>query len=234
HFATPLNFSPDPNKVNPQAVESILSLLHAAAREPSVKRFVYNSSVGAAYSPKGGVPVTVMEDSWNDAALEKAWVPPPYEPKRAPYVYAASKVETERAMFKFFGDENPGFSAKSVNPFLSILTFMMAPRSIELTTHSTSMPRQCPRCCNFHVAAALDPNNKGERLLAWAGLFNVNMVLDIPRRRHSDRKFIDDLPPQKPCLSIIGDESRLFGVLKKWGGRDSWISLEQGPRRDES
>ncbi|ORY59309.1 uncharacterized protein BCR38DRAFT_351961, partial [Pseudomassariella vexata] len=233
HFATPFNFSPDPNKVIPQAVEGILSLLRAAAREPSVKRFVYNSSVGAAYSPKGGVPVTVMEDSWNDAALEKAWAPPPYEPKRAPYVYAASKVETERAMFKFFGDENPGFSAKSVNPFLNRNIYNGEPGFSGFMPPG-NMPRQCPRWCNFHVAAALDPNNKGERLLAWAGLFNVNMVLDIPRRRHSDRKFIDDLPPQKPCLSIIGDESRLFGVLKKWGGRDSWISLEQGPRRDES
>lgn len=120
HFATPFDFSPDPNKVIPEAVAGVLGVLRAAAREPSVKRFVYTSSIGAVYSPKGGVPVTLTQDSWNDAALEAAWAPPPYEPQRAPKVYAASKVEAERATFKFIEDENPGFTATAVNPFFVI------------------------------------------------------------------------------------------------------------------
>lgn len=120
HFATPFDFSPDPNQVIPPAVEIVLGLLRAAAREPSVKRFVYTSSIGAVYSPKGGVPVTLTQDSWNDAALDAAWAPPPYEPQRAAKVYAASKVEAERAMFKFIQDENPGFTATAVNPFFVI------------------------------------------------------------------------------------------------------------------
>ena len=120
HFATPFDFSPDPNQVIPQAVAYVLGLLRAAARETSVKRFVFTSSVGAVYSPKGGIPVTLTKDSWNDSAVEAAWAPPPYEPQRAPQVYAASKVEAERAMFKFIEDQSPGFAATAIHPFFVI------------------------------------------------------------------------------------------------------------------
>ncbi|KAH7010492.1 hypothetical protein EDB80DRAFT_763398 [Ilyonectria destructans] len=245
HFATPFDFSPDPNQVIPQAVEIILGLLRAAAREPSVKRFVYTSSIGAVYSPKGGVSVTLTQDSWNDAALDAAWAPPPYEPQRAPKVYAASKVEAERAMFKFIQDENPGFTATAVNPFFVIGPalhkhhlkgtggwvrniysgelglLVVAPPGCQVNIQDVAV---------LHVAAALDPEIKGERLFAWTEPFNVNAVLAILRRLYPDRKFIDDLHSQQPCLATIGDETRLLGLLKKWGGRDGWISLEQGVR----
>lgn len=46
------------------------------------------------------------------------------------------------------------------------------------------------------VAAALDPDVKGERLLAWTEPFNIDVLLAILRRQYPDRKFIDDLPPQ--------------------------------------
>ena len=82
----------------------------------------------------------------------------------------------------------------------------------------------------LHVAAALDPDVKGERLLAWAEPISVNTVLAILRRQYPERKFIDDLPSRPPCLATIGNESRLLGLLKKWGGRDGWISVEQGVR----
>lgn len=120
HIATPFSFSPNPREVIPPAVEALMSLLRAASREPSVKRFVYTSSIGAAYSPKGNIPVTLTKNSWNDAALKAAWAPPPYEAQRGPYVYAASKIEAERAMFKFVEEEKPGFSVNTVNPFLVI------------------------------------------------------------------------------------------------------------------
>lgn len=120
HFATPFDFSPNPNDMIPQAVEGVLGLLRAAAQESSIKRLVYTSSVGAVFTPEGGVPATMTKDSWNDAALKVAWSPPPYEPERAVTVYSASKVEAERAMFKFLDEEKPGFTATSVNPFLVI------------------------------------------------------------------------------------------------------------------
>ncbi|KAF7557932.1 hypothetical protein G7Z17_g327 [Cylindrodendrum hubeiense] len=247
HFATPFDFSPDPNNVIPQAVGIVLGLLQAAAREPSVKRFVYTSTVGAVYSPlaQGGVPITLTKDSWNDAAVKAAWAPPPYEPQRAILVYAASKVEAERAMFKFVNDENPGFTATAVNPFF-VIGSALHKRHLKGTAGwirnvyngEPGMVAMAPPGCQvnvrdvavLHVAATLDPDVKNERLLAWAEPFNMNRVLAILRRLYPDRKFIDDLPSQEPCLATIGNEDRLLGLLKKWGGRDGWISLEQGVR----
>lgn len=86
----------------------------------------------------------------------------------------------------------------------------------------------------LHVAATLDPNVVGERLLACGEPFNLNMVLAILRRQHPDRSFIDDGPPQQPFVASIGDEKHLLGLLKNWGGRDGWMTLEQGVREGMS
>ncbi|KAM0810685.1 putative Aldehyde reductase [Seiridium cardinale] len=245
HFATPFDFSPDPNKVIPQAVAGILGLLRAATREPSVKRFVYTSTIGAVYSPKGGVPIELNKNCWNDAALKLAWAPPPYESQRGVYVYAASKIEAERAMFKFVEDENPGFAVNAVNPFL-VLGPALYKRHLKgtagwirnayngepglLAVMPPSRQVNVQDVAALHVAAALDPDVKGERLLAWGEPINLNMVLDLLRRQYPERKFIEDGPPQQLCLATIEDEDHLLGLLKKWGGRDGWISLEQSVR----
>ena len=117
HTAMPMSFDADPNKVITPTVQTMSSLLRAAARVPSVKRFVYTSSIGAAYSPRTGIPATLTKDSWNDAAVEAAWAPPPYTPERGGKVYAAAKVAAERAMFQFVEETNPGFTVTSVAPF---------------------------------------------------------------------------------------------------------------------
>lgn len=82
----------------------------------------------------------------------------------------------------------------------------------------------------LHVAAALEPDVSGERLLAFGEPFNLNLVLAILRRQYPDRELIDDLPSQQLCLARIGNESRLLGLLKKLGGRNGWITLQQGVR----
>ncbi|KAK6087455.1 aldehyde reductase ii [Seiridium cupressi] len=242
HFATPFDFSPDPNKVIPEAVAGILGLLRAAAREPSVKRFVYTSTIGAVYSPKGGISIKLNKNCWNDAALNLAWAPPPYESQRGVYVYAASKIEAERAMFKFVEDENPGFAVNAVNPFL-VIGPALHKRHLKgtagwirnayngeaglLAVMPPSRQVNVQDVAALHVATALDPGVKGERLLAWGEPINLNMVLNLLRRQYPERNFIEDIPPQKLCLATIEDEDYLLGLLKKWGGRDGWISLEQ-------
>ncbi|KAH7128897.1 hypothetical protein EDB81DRAFT_859940 [Dactylonectria macrodidyma] len=249
HFATPFNFSPDPNKVIPQAVDAVLNLLRSAVKEPFVKRFVYTSTIGTVYSPTSGSPATLTKDSWNDAALERAWAPPPYEPERAPFVYAASKVEAERAMFKFVEDNDPGFTVNAVNPFL-VIGPVLNKRHLKGTggwirnvyNGEPGLLAVIPPSCQvnvqdiavLHVAAALDPGVCGERLLAWGEPFNLNTVLAILRRQYPNREMIDDTPPQQLCQARIGSEDFLLRLLKKWGGRDRWITLEQGVREGMS
>lgn len=86
----------------------------------------------------------------------------------------------------------------------------------------------------LHVAAVLDPDVKSEdRLLAAAEPFNINVVLAILRRQYPDRELMEDLPSKGLlCLARIGkeDQNRLLGLLRKWTGREGWISLEQGVR----
>lgn len=52
---------------------------------------------------------TIDHGSWDEPAVEQAWAPAPYEPTRAYAVYAASKTQTEQALWKFVKEEKPGF-----------------------------------------------------------------------------------------------------------------------------
>ena len=59
--------------------------------------------------PYPNVKFVVNENTWNDSAVKDAWAPPPYEQDRSYAVYAASKTEAEKALWKFIEEEKPGF-----------------------------------------------------------------------------------------------------------------------------
>lgn len=117
HIATVASFEPDPNEVIPRTVSGVVSLLRTAAAEPSVKRVVFTSSSGAAMMPVDGASGHVGRDSWNDAAVQGAWAPPPYDANRGMITYMASKVEAEKAVWKFIQDEKPNFVVNVVSPY---------------------------------------------------------------------------------------------------------------------
>jgi hypothetical protein len=68
-----------------------------------VKRFVFTSSSSAAVISDPAAPaVEVTEDTWNEAAVKAAWAQdPPHAENRGLVVYAASKTESEKAVWKF-------------------------------------------------------------------------------------------------------------------------------------
>jgi len=115
HVAT-IGLNPDPNQVIPPIVSAATSILRAAASEASVRRFVFTSSIVAATMLVPGNTTHVTQDSWNEAALDIAWAPPPYGPERAIPVYMASKVAAEREVWRFVRDERPGFVVNVVSP----------------------------------------------------------------------------------------------------------------------
>jgi nucleoside-diphosphate-sugar epimerase len=117
HVATITSLDPDPNNVVPQTVAGVVNLLEVAAEEPSVKAVVLTSSIGAAGMPVPETPFHVDEKSWNDTAVSMAWAPPPYNPERALVTYMASKVESERALWKFVEERKPHFRTNAVLPF---------------------------------------------------------------------------------------------------------------------
>ncbi len=116
HVASVVSFDADPNNVIPQTVKGVTSLLEVASKEASVKEFVYTSSLVAATFPSPGNTTNVVRDTWNDAAVELAWAPPPYDPSRGLLVYVASKVTAEKAVWDFAKEKKPHFNINVVAP----------------------------------------------------------------------------------------------------------------------
>jgi nucleoside-diphosphate-sugar epimerase len=92
--------------VIPIVERGVLNALSAATKTPSVKRFVLTSSSTAAMHLAPNVRINVTEDSWNETDVKAAWAPPPYDFSRAGTVYSASKVQGEKAAWKFMKSTN--------------------------------------------------------------------------------------------------------------------------------
>lgn len=120
HVASDMTFSQDPEKVITPVVQGTENFLRAAAREPKVKRFTLTSSSMAAVLSKPNVEgIVTTVDSWNDEAVDAAWNKrgQPLGPYHyAAIVYAASKAEGERALWKFVKEEKPSFVANAILP----------------------------------------------------------------------------------------------------------------------
>lgn len=101
-MASPLSFSPNPQDVIPTSIAGATNALKAANKSPSVKRFVYTGSGTAVLVPKPDQEgIEVSSESWNDESVESAWKEGGDATLRPYHVYAASKVEAERAVWNF-------------------------------------------------------------------------------------------------------------------------------------
>lgn len=111
-----MTFSPDPNKVIPEVLAGVNEALKSAAKEPSVKRFVYTSSSTAATRVILNKEFAVTANTWNDLDMEDAWAPPPYKDDRKWAVYGSSKTEAEKALWEFVKNQKPAFVTNSILP----------------------------------------------------------------------------------------------------------------------
>ena len=116
HVASVVSFDPDPNKVIPPVVDGAVNAASSAAKQASIKRFVYTSSSTAITAPKPNVEFTISTSDWNNEDVESAWKPPPYEAERAWATYGASKTQAEQEMWKFVKEHKPGFVLNTVLP----------------------------------------------------------------------------------------------------------------------
>ncbi|KAL8296011.1 hypothetical protein RB600_001480 [Gaeumannomyces tritici] len=118
NVASNLTMDPNPEKVVPGVVASMLDLLRTAAAEPSVTRFVHCSTMGTVYSVDNRTDDFSVKDrnSWNDESVERAYNRRPGETDimQGLIVYAASKVLAEKAAWKFVDEERPGFVFNTV------------------------------------------------------------------------------------------------------------------------
>lgn len=114
HVASNVSFDPDPNIVIREVIASVHSILDSATKSSTVNVFVYTSSASALAPPTPGVVRQITDATFNDEDVQKAWAPPPYEPERAMSVYAASKVEAEKALFSYANEVKPRFAVRSI------------------------------------------------------------------------------------------------------------------------
>jgi nucleoside-diphosphate-sugar epimerase len=199
HLASVLTFSEVAEEVIQPSVKGTLNILKAATLEPKIKSLVVTSSSTAALTPVPNQEITITQDSWNDAVLQRIAAG-----ERNTYdVYAASKTEAERALWKAVKESNPPFQVATVLPNANF------GHRVRATGNSTGdwlqaayegkenflsvMPPQyfinVRDDAKLHVVALADPDCNGERIFAFAAPFTWNMVLDALRKLEPGRDF---------------------------------------------
>lgn len=105
-MATNVSLSSNPHEVIPETVSGTVSLLRAASltKGDTPLRFVYTSSSSTTGFIVHNKPRVITTSTWNEEAPELAWAPPPYADEKKWAVYATSKMESEKACFKFAKD----------------------------------------------------------------------------------------------------------------------------------
>ncbi|CAF9941169.1 MAG: hypothetical protein HETSPECPRED_002881 [Heterodermia speciosa] len=240
HVASVVTFDHDPNKVIPQVIAGAVNAIEAAAKTPSVKRFVYTSSSTAITAPRPNEKYDLKVEDWNTADVEAAWKPPPYEPTRNWAVYGASKTQAEQAIWKFAKEKKPDFVVNAVLPNANIGEILSEKQPASTGAWAKALyyggldkvkdiPPQwmvnVKDTARIHVSALIDADVENERILAYAYPFNWNDILASLRSLYPDKTFNEDIPNAPRDLSIV-DNSRGAELLRAHG-REGWTSLEE-------
>ncbi|KAM5347337.1 hypothetical protein ACJ41O_010342 [Fusarium nematophilum] len=246
HSATVASFDPDPNKVIPSTIAFAINTLKAAYKEPSVKRYILTSSSAATVlSQRGALGIVVDGDTWNEEAVKAAWAEPPYNAERAIFVYAASKTQSEQEVWKYHKEHRSSRPDLVVNTILPNLTsgkiLDLANQGHPSTSgwiaqlfagsltpiHTTFGPQyfiDVQDVGRLHVASAILPDVKEERIFASAERFSMDKILGIFRKNFPGRKFLDDFnggdDPNEIKL-----QARAEAILRNLG-RQGWVPLE--------
>ena len=114
HLASPVSLTfEDPDPVLRAAIQGTVRALESAHKEPSIKSFVFMSSIAAVAIPREE-DYTFTEADWNtvaeDAVKELGKATP------GPLIYTASKVAAERALWRFRDEHKPKFTVSAINP----------------------------------------------------------------------------------------------------------------------
>lgn len=245
HTASNTSLSPDPNAVIPKTVAIATLLLKAAKRSSACQRFVFTSSASAAAIPTPDTPCKIDKTSWNDESIETAWASKaPYKPDGFYHVYAASKAEAEKAVWKFVEEEKPNFVVNTIVPNTNIGRVLFKP-----PTSSASFTIACLNGkLNFgvhaqwfinvddnariHLAALLDKTVKNERIFAYAQPFHWNDLLEAVRKVRPHAKTLPDpLPPNDRDLSEV-DNHLGESLLQKWFNQTGYKTLEESVREN--
>ena len=227
HLASVLTFSDVAEEVIPPSVKGTLNILKAATLEPKVKSLVVTSSSTAALTPVPNEEKTITQDSWNEAVLERI-----RNGERNTYeIYAASKTEAERALWKAVKETNPPFQVATVLPNANFGHRVRAEGNSTgdwlhdayegKETFLSVMPPQyfinVRDDAKLHVVALADPACNGERVFAFAAPFTWNGVLATLRKLAPGKDFGEEKEMGEDRTVVVPKE-RAEELLKKHYG----------------
>ncbi|PNP46324.1 hypothetical protein TGAMA5MH_02360 [Trichoderma gamsii] len=246
HVAGDMSFGADPNKIVTPMVNSVRNLLETAAKESSVRRFVFTSSNQAALNRTLGKEFTVDKTAFNEVGVASAWRSPPYEPDRIWDVYSALKTQTEQEVWRFAHEEKPRFVINSVLPCFVVgpiihpkqpgstgkwvMDFWRDPGHFApLQGFGGSYFIDADDAALLHIAGLAQEDVKNERLFGFASTFNFNTWVSVFRQLDPSRSWPADDPNQQSDLSIV-DDARELELLKRFG-RNGWNSFFDSVKR---
>ncbi|KAJ9602511.1 hypothetical protein H2200_013054 [Cladophialophora chaetospira] len=247
HVASDLSFDTDVEKVVSTTVAGTMNCLEAAAQNPSIKSVVYTSSSTAALIPEPDKQGVVVEkDTWNEKAVQAARSSQT-PAARLPYtIYAASKTEAERALWRWTEEHRPSFAVNSVVPSMntgrilhpeingSTMKFVRALLKGDKSPIERTPPQwfvDVRDCALLHVAALLDPGVQSQRLFAFAESLNWTDVVNILRKHRPGNSQIPDPPENEGRdLSVVGPAVEAEALLRSFLGVSGWTSIDDSIR----
>ncbi|KAK8005431.1 hypothetical protein PG990_011468 [Apiospora arundinis] len=213
HMATDTSLGTSPDQVITPTVNLARAVLGAAAKTPTVRRVVFTSS--AATLPRLHEPVHITPSSWaSDDIVRMAWSSSSSSSINDPtvkalIVYAASKIEAERACWAFMREEGQqqqqqqprrSFVLNTVVP-MTCLGALAHPRLVSSMNGmllgtwrgdpaAADVMRAIGAQCHvdledlglLHLAALVLDDVSGERVLALGEVFQYEDVLDAMRK----------------------------------------------------
>ncbi|KAL3961453.1 hypothetical protein ACCO45_002976 [Purpureocillium lilacinum] len=214
NIASDTTFSPDPHAVITPIVAGTLALARAAARTPSVQRFVQTSSCASAANPgpgPDGAYPTVTAQTWNDEAVRQAWAPPPYEPAR---------VLPSMNMGKSFDVTHQGHPSTS-----GLVQALFTGNHDVLASAAQYFYIDVQDTARLHVAALLHPAVREERIFAYAGPYTWRTIQQTMQKLYPRRAFAPDVADAPLDGSVVPGTARAEDLLREMG-REGWTSLE--------
>ncbi|KAH8701660.1 NAD dependent epimerase/dehydratase [Talaromyces proteolyticus] len=248
HVASNMSWSNDPNVVISDTISMAINVLKAAAQSDSVKRVVMTSSAVASFprtveKPSDG-DFEVDTNTWNEASVKAAWDPNSPEISKSSNVYSASKVEAERAAWKWVAENKPKFTFNTVLPNMNVgkILFPQHQRGSMAATRlllsgNDIMTKVVPAGqwwvnveddARLHAIALLDANVQSERIFACAAPFTWTQIYQTFQELQPENDKIPNAPKDEgPTLIKVKPSARAEQLIQKFYGRDGWVSLKE-------
>ncbi|KAF4546746.1 Nad-dependent epimerase dehydratase [Lasiodiplodia theobromae] len=210
-------------------IKGALEPLKSAAREDSVKSFVFTSTSNAAYSPRAGEGGDVDEGTWNEKSVRELLRLGEEGGDAVQRTLAAYSAILPSVNFgRSLDPKNQGHPTTSGWPVAlatdTVPEYMwsLVPPQYYIDVEDTAL---------LHVAALTRPDLKGNRIFGFVEEFNWNTLLHALRRIYPEKVFYEDREGQDHDLSRILGASKAEKILRDMG-RPGWKGLEESLREN--